>query len=251
LPSPVGSDIRRDMISSRLAFHVARLHRWLGLFVGLQVLVWTATGLFFAAIPIERVRGEHLWTPPAQAKVDLSRVGIGMDEALAAVAEDQPTRVNLRMLGSRPVYEIVGDIGVFVVSAADGEILSPLSEELAREAALAAWKGPGALNDISLLQSAPMESGHEGPVWAARFDGPGHPVLYVQPTNGAVGPIRTDLWRTYDLLWSLHIMDYQTRENFNHPLIIAAAILALSLTLFGIILVLHRFLRARARPAVG
>jgi hypothetical protein len=38
-------------------------------------------------------------------------------------------------------------------------------------------------------------------------------------------------------------MDYQGRENYHHPLIIAAAVLALSTVLFGVALLLHRFTR--------
>jgi hypothetical protein len=175
----------------------------------------------------------------------MSRVRISLEQALAAVVEDRPLRATLRHQGTRPVYEIVGEVGVFLVSAEDGTVLSPLSEELARETVLAEWKGAGPLAAMELLEKAPAEAGGEagGPIWAARFEGAGRPVLYVRANTGVVGPVRTDLWRTYDLLWSLHIMDYRTRENFNHPLIIAAAVLALSLTLFGLTLVVHRFTR--------
>jgi hypothetical protein len=40
-------------------------------------------------------------------------------------------------------------------------------------------------------------------------------------------------------------MDYRSRESFNHPLIVAAAVLALSTSLFGIALLAHRFTRGR------
>ena len=34
-----------------------RWHVWLGWLVGLPLLVWTVSGLFMTAFPIERVRG--------------------------------------------------------------------------------------------------------------------------------------------------------------------------------------------------
>jgi hypothetical protein len=68
-----------------------------------------------------------------------------------------------------------------------------------------------------------------------------------------LGPARTDLWRTYDFLYSLHIMDYQGHENWHHPWIIALAALALTSVLFGIALLAHRltrgFLQRHAEPA--
>jgi len=51
-----------------------KIHRYLGLFVGVQLLLWTAGGLFFSLNSIEKVRGEieaseppflQLTSPPA------------------------------------------------------------------------------------------------------------------------------------------------------------------------------------------
>ncbi|MEK7729860.1 MAG: hypothetical protein AAB354_15740, partial [candidate division KSB1 bacterium] len=36
------------------------LHKWLSLFVGLQVLAWVVGGLVMSYFPIEKVRSEHL-----------------------------------------------------------------------------------------------------------------------------------------------------------------------------------------------
>ena len=35
-------------------------HRWLGLIAGVQLLLWTVSGLYFTLIPIETIRGNHL-----------------------------------------------------------------------------------------------------------------------------------------------------------------------------------------------
>ena len=87
-----------------------------------------------------------------------------------------------------------------------------------------------------------------GHVWAAHLAGAGRPILWLRAATGELGPARTELWRTYDFLWSLHIMDYAGRENYHHPLIIAAAILALSTVLFGVALLIHRYTRRVLRP---
>ena len=237
------------MISPRTARLVASIHKWLGLIVGAQLIVWTATGLFFVSFHIIDVRGEKLIHPPGHVdKIDVSRVKLSTIDALKAVAEDQPALVTLKSLAGDPVYEVRADIGVFVVSAETGSVLSPLSEDLARKAATAAWAGEGTLQSIELLNTAPHESGLSGQVWAAHFEGEGHPVLYVTATNGQTSLPRTDLWRTYDFLWSLHIMDWgPARENFNTPWMVAAALLGLSTVLFGVVLLVHRFTRGVLR----
>lgn len=236
------------MISPRLARRVAVAHKWAGLIVGLQVLLWTLSGLVFTAIPFETVVGERLLRPPAEQAVDVARVNITARDALAAVVEDRPWTVTLRMLGDEPVYEIRADIGVFLVSAETGAVMSPISEALARRIAETAWAGGGASLSIERLDVAPREAGALRPVWAVRFAGRGEPVVYVDAASGEVGPARTNAWRIFDFFWALHIMDYSERENFNHPLVIAASFLALSMSVFGVLLVVHRFTRRRAGP---
>ncbi|MDZ4762118.1 MAG: PepSY domain-containing protein [Alphaproteobacteria bacterium] len=235
------------MISPRLARRIASIHKWLGLIVGLQLLVWTGTGLFFTVFAIADIRGDHLVRETDDGRLDLARVKLSVADALAAVVEDRPAEVVLRPMGGQPVYEIRADIGVFVVSAETGTVLSLVPEDIARRIAEARWAGEGRLEAMLFFDIAPPESGLTGPSWAAHFAGRGNPVIYVNAANGRVGPVRTDLWRTYDFLWSLHIMDYRTRENFNHPLIIAAAVLALTTVLFGVALVVQRF----TRPKIG
>lgn len=65
--------------------------------------------------------------------------------------------------------------------------------------------------------------------------------MYVSPFTGKVVARRTNTWRVYDFLWSLHIMDYREREDFNHPLLVAFAAGLLVLTLTGVVLLYRRF----------
>ncbi len=243
MPAARTQRIAQIMTSAHFAFWIGRLHKWLGLIVAAQLLIWTATGLFFTVFAIERIRGDDLFVKPDATPVDLSRVNITLEQALEEVAEDRPTTATLRNLGPDPVYEVRAAIGVFLVSAESGRIVSPIQEQTARNILEAAWRGEGALTSVELLEDAPRETGQTGKIWAGTFEGKGNPTLYVNASTGAVGPVRTDLWRTYDFLWALHIMDYSERENFNHPLIIAAAILALSVVLFGITLLIQRATR--------
>jgi len=237
------------MISPRAARLIATIHKWLGLFVAIQLVIWTGTGLFMASFNLVDVRGEKLVHPPAHMlPVDLSRVKISSTEALASVAEDRPYTATLKMLGGKPVYEIRADIGGFLVSAEDGSLLSPLSEELASNIATGAWAAEGKLLSVEELDKAPKESGLNGQVWAAHFEGEGHPTLYVSAVSGQVSAPRTDLWRTYDFFYGLHLMDYVNHENANNLWTIALAVLAVSTVLFGIVLLIHRFTRGVLRP---
>jgi hypothetical protein len=235
------------MISPRLARRIASIHKWLGLLVGLQLVVWTASGLFFAAIHITDIRGESLVHPAGHvAPMDGARIKFSSSDALKAVAEDRPIEVALRPLAGEPVYEVRGEIGTFLVSAETGERIV-VDEARARALAQEKWIAEDAIIGAELMEVAPKESGLPGEAWAVSFKGEGHPTLYVSAVNGRVSAPRTDLWRTYDFLWQLHLMDWGLNENFNTPWMVAAALLALSTVLFGIALLVHRFTRGLIR----
>lgn len=235
------------MISPRLARLFAQVHKWLGLIVFVQLVIWTATGLFFAAIHITDIRGEALVHPPGHvAPMDAARIKVSSIDAMKAVAEDQPLEVTLRPLAGEPVYEVRGEIGTFLVSAETGERVV-IDEARARAIAQGKWVEPDAITGVQLMEIAPKESGLPGEAWAVSFKGDGHPTLYVSAVNGRASSPRTDLWRTYDFLWQLHLMDWGLNENFNTPWMVAAAILALSAVLFGVALLLHRFTRGFIR----
>src|SRR5262245_32345934 len=133
------------MISPRAARLIASIHKWLGLIVGAQLVIWTATGLFFTAFALADVRGDQLLHPAGHSRIDISRVKLSSTDALKVVVEDQPTQVILRSLAGIPVYEIRAPIGVYLIGAETGELMSPVSEELARQIATAAWMGKGKL----------------------------------------------------------------------------------------------------------
>lgn len=231
------------MISPRLARRIAQIHKWLGLIVFAQLVVWTATGLFFAAIHITDVRADHLVHPANHlAPVNMAQVKISSSEALNSVAEDRPYEVILRSLAGSPVYEIRAEIGTFLVSAENGDRVE-IDEAFARKIAAATWVEPTPIRAMEELEKAPRESTVSGNVWAAHFEGEGDPTLYISAVNGRTSNPRTDLWRTYDFLYGLHLMDYTDHENFNTPWMLAAAILALSTVLFGVALLVHRFTR--------
>jgi len=67
----------------------------------------------------------------------------------------------------------------------------------------------------------------------------------VSPLSGKVVARRSATWRVYDFLWSLHIMDYRDRDDFNNWLVVIAAAVALAMTVSGMVILAYRFLFAR------
>jgi hypothetical protein len=77
------------------------------------------------------------------------------------------------------------------------------------------------------------------PAWRVQFPEGGLSV-YVAENTGAVTARRSDLWRFYDTLWALHIMDWRNHEDFNHPLIVIVSWLTLLSVIAGVVLIPYR-----------
>ncbi|WP_421784943.1 PepSY domain-containing protein [Hyphobacterium sp.] len=225
-----------------------RLHKWAALVIGLQVLAWVAGGVVMSAIPIERVRGEH---NIAETTERLDLTGVRSPAEIAASAVIVPRTVELRPWLGRTVYEFGRDRGLPVlIDAVTGEVLSPIDEETAIAVARADYAGEAEIEAVTFFGEATWESRRDMPTWRIDFaDGEGTR-LYVSAATGEVVARRNDVWRVYDFFWMLHIMDYSERSNFNHPLLIAASLFALGMSLFGFILLFPWLARllARRRP---
>jgi len=244
------------MLTLTLRRHAHRLHRWLGLLIGLQVLIWLAGGLVMSALPIERVRGEHRIAEQAVTAVAPDAV-LPLAEAAAGAGVQALRTARLARRVGTPVWHLeAADGRTAVVDALTGRILPPLNAKEARAAAEADYAGPGSVSAVERLTEPPTEYGRPGPVWRVTFADLDATALYVDETTGAVRARRSRTWRSFDLAWRLHVMDYDDGADFNHPLLIGAAGVAVVFALSGLVLALlwiwrtgQGRLRARAARA--
>lgn len=212
-----------------------QIHKWLALIVGLQVLGWVLGGLVMTAIPIERVRSEHhvaKFQPDALPTEGL----IGYADAAKAVGL-RPVEATLKSTLRGPMWLLKDAEGkAHVVNAVTGLHVAPLPASEARLLAGAQYEGKGQPAVPRWFAVAPQEAGKPGPLWRVDFDDAERTSFYLSPDTGEVVSRRSNVWRVYDVFWRIHILDFKTGDNFNHPLIIAAAALTLPVVITGLIL---------------
>jgi len=225
-----------------------RLHKWIALLIGLQIFIWVGTGLYFSIFPIEEIRGNHKrieWTVEPFNPAEI----ISLEDALSATASDSVKDAKLGHLLGDPVWRLTvpitgGESQVITVDAKTGEVLSPISSDLATRIANTDYIGKGALKDVEYLEKSPQEASAGGKArWAASFDDGENTVLYIDPHSASITSSRSTKWRIFDFFWKLHIMDYDDGENFNHPLLIGAALVAMIVVLLGFVLLFIRLRR--------
>jgi hypothetical protein len=102
---------------------------------------------------------------------------------------------------------------------------------------------------VELLEhDVPMEiRGRAPPLWRADFDDWLQTTLYLHPDTGALVARRHRLWRWYDFLWMLHIMDYGERETATGLVPRLATVLGAVTIVSGVWLLYFSFWRPRAR----
>lgn len=212
------------------------VHKWLALLMAIQILFWFVSGLFFAIFPIERVRSEHMIAeaPPVAIRLDEAAAGL---QRIAAAGARPGEKIELRSMMGRPVAAVTGgsprprlfDLGT-------GAQLSPIPAALAISIAERDHIGEDRASRAELVTTASPEYRGALPAWRVDFEGSNAVSLYVAADTGAVTARRSTLWRTYDFLWSMHIMDFRNHEDFNTPLLMIATALALVMVGTGIVL---------------
>jgi hypothetical protein len=222
-----------------------KIHIWLSWIVGLQIILWVASGLFMAFTPIETVRGEHL----AKKVEAIDLRGQAVLPPMQAIAKEKRAveRVTLKTWLGRPTYELrYADGGAGMVDAISGKSLTPLTAMAAANAARAVYAGREPTEEVTEIdpKAIPLEFRRDEPAYAVRFHGPvassGSDIFYVSAETGEVIARRTTLWRVYDFMWGLHIMDWGGRTNFNSPWLIAFSLVSLISVVAGAVLLFAR-----------
>jgi hypothetical protein len=117
-----------------------------------------------------------------------------------------------------------------LANARTGQLRGELTKAEATGIAQKHFAGPSDVEQVEYLTTA---TGHHEyrekplPAYAVTFRQPTHATVYVAAQLGTVQSVRTDAWRVFDLLWMLHTMDYQGRDDFNNSLLRAFSLLGL------------------------
>jgi uncharacterized iron-regulated membrane protein len=225
------------------AFWVRRAHKWIGLVIGVQALLWMISGLYMVVVPLEVIHGDHLAHVPTEPLMpSASRI------PQERLQEMYPgiTSIRIKNLLGKEVYEIKQGPQASLIDAGSGKKISPLERSDIIALADAAYVGEGSIRGVEWVTKAPREVGARPvPLWAVHYDEAGQTALYFSPHTGDLVARRHELWRWFDFLWMFHIMDYQEREDVNNTLLRVAAITGLAFALSGAWLLFYSFNRRK------
>jgi len=230
----------------KFAAILTRTHKWIGLLVGLQLVMWTVGGFIMAVFPIETVRSEAMIAEPQILPEQLD-IPVNPQQAINAAKLENVIGMRLESFAGEPVWRLQAKDESALVSAITGKSLLPLSKETAQKIILQDYSGNGKIITLERVEKGPVEVRFRGPLWRAEFSEPKNYTVWADIEEGRIIAHRSSVWRLFDFFWMLHIMDYGDRDDFNNPLLVFFAFSASIFSLTGISLLVHRFL-LRPRP---
>lgn len=216
------------MVNRTTSQRIRKVHRYLGIFLGLQFLMWTISGLYFSWTDIDEIHGDHL------KKASGPEVFSGL-RGLADFGEGVYA-LELREIASEP-YFWVNDSQL--IHAISGELKSGVTAEEAIAIAQKNLRDDLKVSEIALLEETDAHHEYRGkslPAYAISYDSSEQITAYVSVIDGAFQTVRHRDWRWFDFLWMTHTMDYETRDDFNTTLLRAFSLLGLITVMSGFLL---------------
>jgi hypothetical protein len=209
-----------------------RIHKWVGLVIGIQVLLWAVSGAMMAILDMDEVAGGQTRSQPVFA--ERAAVRDRWKDVGRQLGATPITGARLSRFLGRQVYEVTTADGVHMFDAETGQRVS-IDAALAENVARAFHPDDAIVRKVAPLDRLTFAvRDHELPIWRVDFKDSRNSSYYVSGTTGDLIERRNDSWRLWDFFWMLHTMDYAKRTSFNHPLIVVFAFAAVWLTITGL-----------------
>lgn len=224
--------------------YTRKWHRYLGLILGIQFLLWTVGGIYFSWTDIANIRGEDIkkekstWNYPSEVRP----VSELFDSLKIVFPKVQFEEIKIVEVLGQLYYQLNirnphKEIWMFDVRTLAGK--NHFSEKEAIRIATTGLKKPSEILKIERITET--GSHHEYrkkplPAYAITFDRPNNTTIYVYEKTGEIQSYRNTKWRFFDFLWMLHTMDYAERDHFNNLLLRVFSIFGLITLLSGFLL---------------
>ena len=209
-------------------FLVRKIHKYLSFFISVQLLLWTISGIYFAFNKIELVRGEQ-YLKKTEESYDLSIFNFKIDKA-SDIDFQKRLGKEIIIINSNDSVRYLDKFGMPVKKMSSIEAI----ESVINQTSLTPLIAEEVLNE----KAGSEFRGRSLPIYRVKTKSKDDSKInvYINMYSGNVVAIRSDKWRIWDLMWSLHIMDWKERDNIDNLFLKIFSILALVSSLTGIML---------------
>ncbi|WP_338408707.1 hypothetical protein [uncultured Flavobacterium sp.] len=209
---------------------IRKSHRYLGIFIGIQFLMWTISGLYFSWTNIDDIHGMQFHKKGIVSESFSGLISPSLHHPLMDIQS-----IELRTINHQPFYWINDKV---LYNAKTGYLKDCVTKEEALAIADRNVVSGLKVKEIQLIKEVGKHHEyreHLLPAYVISYQEPDNLKVYISANDGAFQTTRHRDWRWFDFLWMTHTMDYESRDNMNN--------LALRIfSLLGLITVLSGFL---------
>lgn len=223
------------MVKRKTALKIRKAHRYLGLFLGIQFIMWTVSGLYFSWTDIDEIHGDQFLNQ-TMTKTSFSN--------LISPAEIESnkdiTSLELLNIADEPYYW-VNESKLF--DARTGDSKNGITKD---EALYIAKKNIRDDLKVASIDTLTETGGHHEfrqrkdvgklPAYVVSYSNDEALKAYISVNNGQFQTIRHRDWRIFDFLWMTHTMDYEGRDDFNNWVLRISSVLGLITVFSGFLL---------------
>ncbi|MFE3868961.1 PepSY domain-containing protein [Flavobacterium sp. LS2P90] len=219
------------MIKGKKAKWIRKSHRYLGIFLGLQFLMWTISGLYFSWSNIDDIHGMQFHKKGIIAESFSGLISPSLLHPLLAIQS-----IELREINKNPFYWVNGKM---LYNAKTGKLKKGISKEEALVIAKRNIVSDITVKKVQLIKEVGKHHEyreHLLPAYVISYQEPNNLKVYISTNDGAFQTIRHRDWRWFDFLWMTHTMDYEGRDNMNNIVLRVFSLLGLITVLSGFLL---------------
>lgn len=212
-------------------FFIRKTHRYFGLFIGIQFLLWTAGGLYFSWTNIDKIHGDHF------RNMNIEPAVIPL-EYLLRISDStiQVQTVESRSIDGKSYFWINNEV---LIDANTGQKKDSITSEEAKSISNNHILPNFQVKDVSYLTEVSSHHEYRGrplPVWEISYSGAQNLKTYMDVKGGNFQRVRYDSWRIFDFLWMLHVMDYDSRDDINNWVLRIFSVLGICSIMSGFVL---------------
>lgn len=218
------------MVKRKTAIKIRKTHRYLGLFLGIQFLFWTISGMYFSWTNIDDIHGDQFRNMEYRPKAFHNLISPSEINVVEGIKT-----IELRDLGNVPYYWVNNSQ---LVNAIDGKAKKSITEKEALYIAKNYMKEGLKVTTVEKITEVGKHHEYRErllPAFMISYVNEDALKAYVSIRDGKFQTVRHRSWRWFDFLWMTHTMDYESRDNFN-------TLVLRSFSLLGLITVLSGFL---------
>jgi hypothetical protein len=219
-----------SIVKAKTSKKIRKAHRYLGLFLGIQFLFWTISGLYFSWTDLDEIHGDHFKKEKEQVSFT-NLININDLEF-----KDPIKSFELREIADLPYYFINDSI---LFNAYNGNLKDSISLEEAIKISNKNILDKYKISSVDKIYEVGNHHEYRGkplPAFVILYEGAEKLKSYVSIIDGKFQTVRHRDWRWFDFLWMTHTMDYETRDDFNNKLIRAFSLLGLITVMSGFLL---------------